>query len=102
MEVCIHAEYLARFTAEPCLRFRCTMAIIALVPAAEAAAFTLGCALIHSQRHHAERLTEILAVGVVMVFIGLAVVSTPNERLNTAAEVVSAADVGSFHTLAYH
>lgn len=72
------------------------MSTTTFVALAEAAAFTFGCALIHAQRHRAERLTMILAVGVVLALLGLAIVSFPEGGLNAALEMISAADVGSF------
>jgi flagellar biogenesis protein FliO len=36
------------------------MSVALSLPALEAAAFTMGCALIHTQRRHAERITRLL------------------------------------------
>ena len=36
------------------------MSVALSLPAIEAAAFTAGCALIHAQRRHAERITRLL------------------------------------------
>jgi flagellar biogenesis protein FliO len=36
------------------------MSVALSLPAIEAAAFTMGCALIHAQRRHAERITRLL------------------------------------------
>lgn len=67
-----------------------------LIPAAEAAVFTLGCALIHTQRHHAGQLTEILAVVAAVVLIGLALMTAPTEGLNVAAVAIAMADMGDW------
>ncbi len=75
------------------------MAIVALTPATEAAAFTLGCALIHAQRRHAEHLTEFLVVAVVLALLGLAMVSAPEDGLNAMAEAIAVADAGAFPRL---
>jgi hypothetical protein len=66
-----------------------------LIPAAEAAVFTLGCALIHRQRDRAERLTDILAVVAVVALLGIAFLTTPEEELNTVAEAAAMADMGA-------
>ncbi|MGH1575574.1 hypothetical protein ACRAWG_39360 (plasmid) [Methylobacterium sp. P31] len=70
------------------------MPAVTLVAAAEAAAFTLGCAIIHAQRHHAERLTNILAVATIVTLLAAAFLTVPLELLNTAVVAIEAADLG--------
>ena len=61
------------------------MALALLTPVTEAAAFTIGCAIIHLQQRHAERLTGILVVMGWLLLLGIAFVLTPAEALNAAA-----------------
>jgi hypothetical protein len=71
------------------------MPVAPLIPAAaEAAVFTLGSAFIHACRHRAERLTDALAVVVVMALLGVAFLTTPEERLNRVTEAVALAELG--------
>ncbi|WP_026190744.1 hypothetical protein [Methylobacterium sp. WSM2598] len=72
------------------------MAAALLLPAAEAAVFTLGCAVIHAQRQRAERLTVILVFGVFALLLLLAVAAAPEK--GTLADVV--AGVGDLLPLA--
>ena len=71
------------------------MAAVTLVPAAEAAAFTLGCAFIHAQRHRAELLTEILAVVTVIALLLTASLTVPEEELNKATLATALSEVGA-------
>jgi hypothetical protein len=71
------------------------MPVAPLIPAAEAAVFTLGCALIHAQRHHAERLTDALAVVAVVALLGTALLATPEEGLNMAALATAMTELGA-------
>jgi hypothetical protein len=48
------------------------MSVALSLPAIEAAAFTLGCALIHAQRRHAERITGLLMAMLYVAAMGLA------------------------------
>jgi hypothetical protein len=71
------------------------MPIAPLIPAAaEAAVFTLGCAFIHAHRHHAERLTDALAVAALVALLGIAFLTTPERQLNRVAEAAALADLG--------
>lgn len=72
------------------------MPIAPLIPAAaEAAVFTLGCAFIHAHRHHAERLTDALAVVAIVALLGIAFLTTPEGQLNTVAEAAAMAELGA-------
>jgi len=72
------------------------MPVAPLIPAAaEAAVFTLGCAFIHAHRHHAERLTDALAVVAVVALLGIAFLTTPEGQLNMVAEATAMADLGA-------
>lgn len=71
------------------------MPLAPLIPAVEAAVFTLGCALIHAQRRRAERLTDVLVVITAVTLLGIAVLTTPIEELNTVAEAAATADLGA-------
>jgi hypothetical protein len=48
------------------------MSVTLSLPAIEAAAFTMGCALIHAQRRHAERITRLLMLMLYAATMGLA------------------------------
>ncbi|MGH1574911.1 hypothetical protein ACRAWG_35070 [Methylobacterium sp. P31] len=71
------------------------MTAVILVSAAEAAAFTLGCAFIHAQRRHAELLTEVLAVVAVIALLITASLTMPEEELNKAALAATMSEVGA-------
>jgi len=70
------------------------MTIALLVPAVEAAAFTVGCALIHAQRRHTERLTGILTLVALVLVLGIVIMATPVDLLNVAAAAEATADFG--------
>lgn len=57
------------------------MAAPLALPVAQAAAFTLGCALIHALRHHHEHVTGVLAGVAVVLFLALAVAGLPANDL---------------------
>lgn len=71
------------------------MPAVTLVPAAEAAIFTLGCALIHAQRRHAELLTEVLAVVAAIALLLTASLTVPEEELNKTALATALSEVGA-------
>ncbi|MGH1569417.1 hypothetical protein ACRAWG_00560 [Methylobacterium sp. P31] len=71
------------------------MPAVTLVPAAEAAAFTLGCALIHAQRRHAELLTEVLAMAAVIALLMTASLTVSEEELNKAALGAAMSELGA-------
>lgn len=60
----------------------------------EAAAFTVGCALIHTQRRHAERITDLLLV---MLFAGSMVLAL-DWGLEGAFTAASAVDLSAAFT----
>ncbi|POR40902.1 hypothetical protein CRT23_21320 [Methylobacterium sp. V23] len=60
----------------------------------EAATFTLGCAFIHTQRRHAERITDLLLV---MLFAGSMVLAL-DWGLEGAAATPSAVDLSAAFT----
>lgn len=55
------------------------MAVALLVPATAAATFTLGCAVIHAQRRHPERVTRVLIGLTLLVLLCFVVHWTSNE-----------------------
>ncbi|ACA15146.1 hypothetical protein M446_0585 [Methylobacterium sp. 4-46] len=55
------------------------------VPLAEAALFTLGCAVIHAQRDRPERLTRTLAVLACLAFLAVVALATPGPNLRAGA-----------------
>ena len=61
------------------------MAAALLVPVTEAAAFTVGCALIHTQRLHADQLTGVLVLVAFALCLGIVFAVTPAEVLNASA-----------------
>ncbi|MGT2477867.1 hypothetical protein ACU4GR_01020 [Methylobacterium oryzae CBMB20] len=71
------------------------MPAVTLVPAAEAAVFTLGCALIHAQRRHAERLTKVLAMVAIIALLTTASLAVPEEELNKAALGAAMSELGA-------
>ena len=66
-----------------------------LIPVAEAAVFSFGCALIQAQRHRAERITDVLVVVTVVALLGVTFLTTPEEQLNTVAEAAAMVDIGA-------
>lgn len=62
--------------------------------AAEAAVFTIGCALIHTHRHRAERTTHALALVAVVTVLGITFMATPEGQLNTMTEAIALAELG--------
>lgn len=67
------------------------MAVALLVPATAAASFTLGCAVIHAQRRHPERVTQVL-LGVIALLLFAFVIHWTSDE---AAIAESAADAGN-------
>jgi hypothetical protein len=62
-----------------------SMTAALLVPFTEAAAFTVGCVLIHTQRQHADRLTGVLVLVAFALCLGIVFTVTPAEVLNASA-----------------
>ncbi|NEU10836.1 hypothetical protein G3T14_01650 [Methylobacterium sp. BTF04] len=55
------------------------MAVALLIPTTAAATFTLGCALIHGQRRHPERITRVLVALTLLVLLCFVIRWTSNE-----------------------
>ena len=69
------------------------MSVTLSLPVIEAAVFTMGCALIHAQRRHAERITRLLMFMLYLVTMVLALGSGLDQHQNamTAASATAEA-----------
>lgn len=76
------------------------MSSLPLIPLAEAAAFTLGCAGIQALRNHAVRLTQVLVATVFVAVLTIAFAMTPDDELNAAANASAVGDSGMPPTFA--
>jgi hypothetical protein len=71
------------------------MAVPPVPPIAQAAAFTLGCALIHAFRRHPDRVTQILAVTAFTLFLALAFALTPADISGSESDAEAGVSIAS-------